>query len=117
VLEAAGVSLGTNERCRTLARGRGWRRGNALNEVPALCNSMMSNGGVMTIDKTTKLDPAATVLGLRTGEKVALDEGDFLQPSSRTPPVLAPSVSRSWIMQRSCCCDDVGLRLGWGPGC
>jgi hypothetical protein len=41
---------------------------------------MMSNGGVMTIDKTTKLDPATTVLGLRAGEKVALDEGDFLQP-------------------------------------
>jgi hypothetical protein len=40
---------------------------------------MMSNGGVMTIDKTTKLDPATTVLGLRAGEKVALDEGDFLQ--------------------------------------
>jgi hypothetical protein len=78
------ISLGTNEEP---ANGVGhWLEVvDGVEETPSTRsrrsgNSMMRNGGVMTIDETTKLDPATTVLGLRAGEKVALDEGDFLQP-------------------------------------
>ncbi len=55
--------------------------GNPLNEVRALCTSMMSNDGIMAVHKTIKLNPTTSVLGHLVGDEIRLNEEDFLQLS------------------------------------
>ncbi|MEX1264623.1 MAG: DUF6596 domain-containing protein [Actinomycetota bacterium] len=52
--------------------------GNPLNEVRVLCNSMLNNDGIMTADKTIRLDPARSLLKYQVGDTIKLNEGDFL---------------------------------------
>ncbi len=60
-------------------RGRGieGKDGNPLNEVRVLCNSVMLHDGVMTAEKSIKLDPASSVCGISYGERIALDAESF----------------------------------------
>jgi hypothetical protein len=53
--------------------------GNPLNEVRMLCNSLLSNDGVLCADKTIKYNPETSVLKLRVGDEIRLDEQQFLQ--------------------------------------
>ncbi|MET0692813.1 MAG: hypothetical protein ABWX96_21655 [Propionibacteriaceae bacterium] len=52
--------------------------GNPINEVRVLCQSILANGDVMTVDKTIKLNPATSVLGHQVGDPIALSEDDFV---------------------------------------
>ena len=52
--------------------------GNPLNEVRVMCNSMLLHNGVMSADKTIKLDPSISVLKYRFGDEIKLNEADFL---------------------------------------
>ena len=46
--------------------------GNPLNEVRMIAASVLEFGGVMTLDKTIKWKPEASVTGLKIGDKIAL---------------------------------------------
>lgn len=52
--------------------------GNPLNEVRVLCAAMLNHNDTMTADPTIKLDPAKSVLKCRDGEKIRLNENDFV---------------------------------------
>jgi hypothetical protein len=52
--------------------------GNPLNEVRMLCNSILRNHGVLCADKTIKYKPETSVLKLRIGDEIAVDEAQFL---------------------------------------
>lgn len=51
--------------------------GNALNEVRVIGGSLLVHDGVMTMEKSIKLKPETSVLGLAEGDTVALTEADF----------------------------------------
>ncbi len=64
--------------------------GNSLNEVRVLCNSILHNNNIMTTNNvgsmaafagldTIKLDPTKSVLKYRVGDKIKLNEADFLR--------------------------------------
>ncbi|MGH6951996.1 MAG: hypothetical protein ACREH4_14115 [Vitreimonas sp.] len=53
--------------------------GNPLNEVRMLCNSILRNQGVLCADKTIKYQPETSVLRLRIGDEVRLNESQFLR--------------------------------------
>ena len=53
--------------------------GNPLNEVRLLCTSILRNHGVFCADKTIKYTPETSVLKLRIGDEIRLDEARFLQ--------------------------------------
>ena len=53
--------------------------GNPLNEVRALASSLLDNHGVLAIEKSTKLKPETSVLGLQAGDRIALDETAFVK--------------------------------------
>ncbi|MFN8524486.1 MAG: hypothetical protein U0821_15420 [Chloroflexota bacterium] len=63
--------------------------GNPLNEVRALCNSLLLNGGKLQLEKlpgwpnsaggSIKLPAAKSVLGLEPGDDVRLKEADFVR--------------------------------------
>jgi hypothetical protein len=65
--------------------------GNPLNEVRVLCNSLLLNDGKLQIDKLPgwpnsagaglKLPPEKSVLKLKPGDKVEVDEAGFLKLS------------------------------------
>ena len=59
------------------ARALEGKDGNPLNEVRMLCNSLVSNGGVLAADKTIRFKPAASVLGYEIGAEIRLTEADF----------------------------------------
>ena len=52
--------------------------GNPLNEVRMLCSSLLTNDGVLAADKTIKYTPETSVLKLRVGDEIRLDEKQFL---------------------------------------
>ena len=54
-------------------RGHEGKDGNPLNEVRMITASVLEFGGVMTLDKTIKWKPEASVTGLKNGDKIALD--------------------------------------------
>jgi hypothetical protein len=54
-------------------RGQEGKDGNPLNEVRMITGSVLEFGGVMTLDKTIKWKPEASVTGLKNGDKIALD--------------------------------------------
>ena len=64
------------------SRGVEKKDGNPLNEVRLLCNSIMNNGGTVCADKTFKIDPARSVLKYEVGQKIRLNEADFILLSS-----------------------------------
>jgi hypothetical protein len=51
--------------------------GNPLNEVRALATSLMLHDGILTVEKSVKLKPETSVLGLEPGARIALDEPGF----------------------------------------
>lgn len=66
--------------------------GNPLNEVRILCNSILHNNNIMTANNvgsmaafagldTIKSDPTESVLKYRVGDKIKLNEADFLRIS------------------------------------
>jgi hypothetical protein len=58
-------------------RGVEGKDGNPLNEVRVLATSILEHDGVLTVEKSIKWKPEASVLGLAPGDKVALTEADF----------------------------------------
>jgi hypothetical protein len=58
-------------------RGVEGKDGNPLNEVRVLATSILENDRVLTVEKSIKLKPETSVLGLAPGDAVALTEGDF----------------------------------------
>ena len=67
------------------------RDGNPLNEIRALCNSLLLNNGELQVDKLPEwpisavanltLPAEKSVLGLEAGDKVMLSEDDFIRLS------------------------------------
>lgn len=55
--------------------------GNPMNEVRVVCNSLLNNGGKLLTDKSIKLNPAKSVLGLQAGDAINLTEADFVRLS------------------------------------
>jgi hypothetical protein len=55
--------------------------GNPLNEVRVLCNSLVSNDGIVAADKQIKLKPATSVLRHQIGDEIELRDQDFVQLS------------------------------------
>lgn len=55
--------------------------GNPLNEVRVLAKSLLENAGVLAVDKSIKLKPETSVLGLQTGDEITLGEADFTKLS------------------------------------
>jgi hypothetical protein len=53
--------------------------GNPLNEVRVLGTSILNSDGIMTADKSIRLDPAASILGYEVGDVIAVREKDFLR--------------------------------------
>jgi hypothetical protein len=51
--------------------------GNPLNEVRVLCDSVMLHAGVLTPEKSIKLDPEKSVLGIAYSETITLDAASF----------------------------------------
>ncbi len=64
-------------RSRTLEK----KDGNPLNEVRILCNSLLNNNGMMTADKSIKLDTTRSVLRHQFGDEIKVREADFKQLS------------------------------------
>lgn len=58
-------------------RGKEGKDGNPLNEVRVLASSITQHGAVLTADKTIRLTPATSVLGLELGAPIRLSAGDF----------------------------------------
>jgi hypothetical protein len=58
-------------------RAKEGKDGNPLNEVRMLCNSILRHDGVLSADKTIKYKPETSVLKLRIGDEIALDETQF----------------------------------------
>ncbi len=46
--------------------------GNPLNELRIIVDSLLANGGVLTVEKAIKYAPAKSVLGLEPGATIAL---------------------------------------------
>jgi hypothetical protein len=61
------------------ARTMEGKDGNAMNEVRLLCTSLMENGGVLMQDKSIKLKPDLSVLGLDVGDRIQLGQADFVK--------------------------------------
>ena len=51
--------------------------GNPVNEVRVLCNSIMHNHHKLLEDSQIRLDPAKSVLGLKTGDDIRLTAPGF----------------------------------------
>ena len=51
--------------------------GNPLNEVRIIATSLMLHDGILTVEKSIKFKPEASVLGLAPGEPIVLDEKSF----------------------------------------
>jgi hypothetical protein len=57
-----------------------WRaRSNPLNEVRVLGTSILNRDGIMTAEKSIRLDPATSILGYEVGDEIAVRELDFLR--------------------------------------
>jgi hypothetical protein len=56
--------------------------GNPLNEVRMLCNSILRNDSVLAADKSIKYKPETSVLKLKIGDPIRLDEAQFVALSN-----------------------------------
>ena len=54
------------------SRGLEGKDGNPLNEVRMICNSVLTNDGVLVADKTIKWNPESSVLKLQAGSRIRL---------------------------------------------
>jgi hypothetical protein len=52
--------------------------GNPLNEVRVVCTSLLTNGGVVAADKSIRMKPETSVLGLQPGDPITLTEPQFV---------------------------------------
>ena len=52
--------------------------GNPANEVRLLASSLIEHDGVLTFEKSLKLKPDTSVLGLAEGDAIALDRDPFV---------------------------------------
>lgn len=59
------------------ARAKEGKDGNALNEVRLLCNSILNNDNVMSVDKSLKYLPTKAVLRYAAGDEIKLTEPEF----------------------------------------
>ncbi len=62
-------------------RGVEGKDGNPLNEVRVMCESLLTNDGLMGTDPTIKLVSSASVLKYQPGDRIALREDDFVKLS------------------------------------
>lgn len=62
-------------------RGKEGKDGNPMNEVRLLAASILENDSRLTTDKQIKLKPESSVLGLATGDVIALSRDDFVRLS------------------------------------
>jgi hypothetical protein len=79
-------------------RGLEGKHGNPLNEVRILCNSLMLNHGIVSADKTTKSDPAKSILKYRVGDEIGVDEDGFRassRPASLSSRAGSPAAPRA----------------------
>lgn len=53
------------------------KNGNPLNEVRMLCNSIISNKNIFGADKTIKYDPEKSVLKIKIGDEIKIEEEGF----------------------------------------
>ena len=51
--------------------------GNPLNEVRVMCDSIVGHGGMLVIDKSIRLTPETSVLGIEPGATILLDKEGF----------------------------------------
>jgi hypothetical protein len=51
--------------------------GNPCNEVRVLATSLMVHDGILTVEKSIKLQPETSVLGFEPGDPIALDVANF----------------------------------------
>ena len=58
-------------------RGKEGKDGNPMNEVRFIASSILEHGGVLTLDKSTKLKASTSVLGFEPGETIVLDADRF----------------------------------------
>lgn len=66
-----------SNRSRTMEK----KDGNPLNEVRLICNSILNNHGRLLPDKSIKLDTGKSVLKLRSGDEISIDEKGFVRIS------------------------------------
>lgn len=52
--------------------------GNPLNEARVLAASLLEHNGILTVEKSVRLKPETSVLGLRPGDTIELGETDFV---------------------------------------
>ena len=57
------------------------KEGNLLNEVRILCNSLLNNISKLSADKSIKLNPTKSILKIRVGDEIKLNEADFMRLS------------------------------------
>jgi hypothetical protein len=58
-------------------RNKEGKDGNPLNEVRVLAASLLTNDGVMAAEKSIKMKPESSVVGLAPGDAIALNRDDF----------------------------------------
>lgn len=62
-------------------KGQEGKDGNPLNEVRVLCDSIIDYNGMLTKDKTIKLDPEKSILKYQVGDQIKLTMKEFEQLS------------------------------------
>ncbi|HWA25568.1 MAG TPA: hypothetical protein VG734_07905 [Lacunisphaera sp.] len=60
------------------ARALEGKDGNPLNEVRMLATSLQQHEGILTADRTIKYEQDDSILKLRIGDKIELDEASFV---------------------------------------
>ena len=58
-------------------RDKEGKDGNPLNEVRILANSIITNKNILLSDKTIKQDPDKSILKLKAGESIKINEEEF----------------------------------------
>jgi hypothetical protein len=51
--------------------------GNPLNEVRVICNSIMNNKNIISVDNTIRLNPDKSILKYKVGDEIKLNEVQF----------------------------------------
>ncbi|MEO5821918.1 MAG: hypothetical protein ABIT71_15550 [Vicinamibacteraceae bacterium] len=69
------LDAGFMHRSRTLEQ----KDGNAMNEVRMLSASLVQHGGILAADKTIKYDPATSVLKVKVGDPITIDQAGFVR--------------------------------------
>ncbi len=59
------------------SRGQERKDGNAMNEVRVLVASLLSHDGILTAERSIRLDPSRSVLGIKYGDRIRMDALGF----------------------------------------